>query len=44
MSTFNDLYNTESKKILMEKFNYSSVMQAPKLDKIVVNITILTNS
>ena len=38
MSTFKDLYNNEIKKNLMEKFNYSSVMQAPKLDKIVVNI------
>ena len=38
MSTFKELYNNEIKKNLMEKFNYSSVMQAPKLDKIVVNI------
>ena len=38
MSTFKDLYNKEIKKNLMEKFNYSSVMQAPKLNKIVVNI------
>ena len=38
MSTFKDLYNNEIKKNLIEKFNYSSVMQAPKLDKIVVNI------
>ena len=38
MSTFKDLYNNEIKKNLMEKFGYSSVMQAPKLDKIVVNI------
>ena len=38
MSTFKELYNNEIKKNLIEKFNYSSVMQAPKLDKIVVNI------
>ena len=38
MSTFKDLYNNEIKKNLIEKFNYSSAMQAPKLDKIVVNI------
>ena len=38
MSTFKELYNNEIKKNLMEKFNYSSVMQVPKLDKIVVNI------
>ena len=33
-----NLYNTEIKNNLMEKFNYSSVMQVPKLSKIVVNI------
>ena len=38
MSTFKDLYNNEIKKDLMEKFNYSSVMEVPKLSKIVVNI------
>lgn len=35
---FKELYNNEIKKNLMEKFNYSSVMQVPKLDKIVINI------
>ena len=38
MSTFKELYNNEIKKNLIEKFGYKSVMQAPKLDKIVVNI------
>ena len=38
MSTFKDLYNTEIKKDLMEKYNYSSIMEVPKLTKIVVNI------
>ena len=38
MSNFKELYNNEIKKNLMEKFNYSSVMQVPKLDKIVINI------
>ena len=38
MSNFKELYNKEIKKNLMEKFNYSSVMQVPKLDKIVINI------
>ena len=38
MSTFKDLYNTEIKKNLKEKYNYSSVMEVPKLIKIVVNI------
>ena len=31
-------YNNEIKKALIEKFNYSSVMQAPKLEKIVINV------
>ena len=35
---FKELYNNEIKKNLMEKFNYSSVMQVPRLDKIVINI------
>ena len=38
MSTLKDLYNNEIKKNMVEKFNYSSVMQVPKLDKIVLNI------
>ena len=38
MSTFKDLYNNEIKNNLKEKFNYSSVMEVPKLEKIVVNI------
>lgn len=38
MSNFKELYNNEIKKNLMEKFNYSSVMQVPKLNKIVINI------
>lgn len=38
MSTFKELYNNEIKKNLMEKFGYKSIMQVPKLDKIVVNI------
>ena len=38
MSTFKDLYNNEIKNNLKEKFNYSSVMEVPKLSKIVVNI------
>ena len=38
MSTFKDLYNNEIKNNLKEKFNYSSIMEVPKLDKIVVNI------
>ena len=38
MSTFKDLYNNDIKKDLMKEFKYTSVMQVPKLDKIVINI------
>lgn len=38
MNSLKELYNDEIKKSLMEKFNYSSVMEIPKLEKIVVNI------
>lgn len=38
MSTLKDKYNNEIKKNLMEKFNYSSTMEVPKLEKIVINI------
>ena len=38
MSTFKELYNNEIKKNLKEKYNYSSVMEVPKLNKIVINI------
>ncbi|MCQ3035084.1 MAG: 50S ribosomal protein L5 [Bacilli bacterium] len=33
-----DRYETEIKKALMEKYNYSSVMQIPHLEKVVINI------
>ncbi len=38
MSNFKDLYNKEIKSKLKKEFNYSSEMQIPKLEKIVVNI------
>ncbi len=31
-------YNNEIKKSLMEKFNYSSIMEVPHLEKVVINI------
>lgn len=40
-------YNNEIKKSLIEKYKYSSVMEAPKLEKIVVNVGVgeaLTNN
>lgn len=42
-----DRYNAEIKKALMEKYHYSSVMQVPHLEKIVLNVGVgeaLTNA
>ncbi len=38
MSRLMERYQNEVVKSLMEKFNYSSRMQAPKIEKIVLNI------
>lgn len=38
MNSLKELYNKEITKNLKEKFNYSSVMEIPKLEKIVINI------
>ena len=38
MSTFKELYNEQITNSLMEKFNYSSKMEVPKLEKIVINM------
>lgn len=38
MSTYKELYNKEIVPALMKEFNYKSVMQVPKLEKIVINI------
>ncbi len=38
MSNFKDLYNNKISKDLMKEFNYKTVMQIPKLDKIVINM------
>ncbi len=38
MSTMRTLYTNEVAPALMKKFNYKSVMQIPKFDKIVINI------
>ncbi len=35
---FKRKFNTEVTENLMKKFNYSSVMEVPKIDKIVVNM------
>ena len=38
MNSLKELYNKTIKPELMKKFNYSSVMEIPKLEKIVINI------
>ena len=38
MNRLQERYENEVVKSLMEKFNYSSKMQAPKIEKIVLNI------
>ena len=38
MARLKDLYKAEVAPALMKKFNYKSVMQIPKLDKIVINV------
>lgn len=38
MARLKDLYKAEIAPALMKKFEYSSVMQIPKLDKIVINV------
>ena len=38
MNSLKELYNKEIKPELMKRFNYSSVMEVPKLEKIVINI------
>lgn len=38
MSRLKEKYNNEVAKALMEKFNYSNVMEIPRLEKIVINM------
>jgi len=38
MSNFKELYESKIKNDLMTEFNYKSVMQVPKLEKIVINM------
>mgnify|MGYP003417663162 CR=1 FL=1 len=38
MSTFKKLYNEQIADSLMKKFNYSSKMEVPRLEKIVINM------
>ena len=38
MARLKDAYKSEIAPALMKKFSYKSVMQIPKLDKVVVNV------
>ena len=38
MARLKDFYKSEVAPALMNKFSYKSVMQIPKLDKIVINV------
>ena len=38
MARMKDFYKAEVAPALMNKFGYKSVMQIPKLDKIVINV------
>ncbi len=38
MSTFRELYDKEIVKSLMKEYNYKTVMEVPKLEKIVINM------
>ena len=38
MSTFKELYDKEIVKSLMSEYNYKTVMEVPKLEKIVINM------
>lgn len=38
MSNFKETYETKIKNDLMKEFNYKSIMQVPKLEKIVINM------
>ena len=40
MSNFKDLYTKEIKPSLMKEYEYKSIMEVPKLDKIVINMGI----
>ena len=41
MSRFSEKYKAEVAPALMKKFGYSSVMQIPKFNKIVINVALL---
>ena len=38
MARLKDFYKSDVAPALMKKFNYKSVMQIPKIDKIIINV------
>ena len=38
MARIRDMYTSEIAPALMQQFGYKSVMQIPKLDKVVINV------
>ena len=38
MSNFKELYNKEIIKTLMDEYHYTTVMQVPRIEKIVINM------
>ena len=38
MTKLNEMFKTEVAPALMKKFNYTSVMQIPKIDKVIINV------
>ena len=38
MARLNEMYKAEVAPALMKKFNYTSVMQIPKIDKVIINV------
>ena len=38
MARLKDLYKSEVAPALMQKFSYKSVMEIPKIDKVVINV------
>ena len=38
MTKLNEMFKAEVAPALMKKFNYTSVMQIPKIDKVIINV------
>ena len=42
MSRFSEMYKNDVAPALMKKFEYKSVMQIPKIDKVVLSCTVVS--